>query len=281
MYIKKILGKNFPRLVTLWRIIRISRGKFSFSGWGMYTDSSTIPPWNSIIEGIEIDSAIGFKNANSSLEMLLDKGDFNLSQFSHLQMQSTVLEPLSWRHYIVYWSALNAAKSTREGTKNLVEVGTCDGLTAYFAMSALTSLNLKFECHMYDAWESMKKDDLLENEKSKAGMYHYLNLGATIRNLKVFSNFTTFNKGYITNSFSEFDNPCDITWLHIDLNAALPTKDSLEYFYERMLPGGIVLFDDYGFHDHGETKKVIDSYFRLRNVSLLQLPTGQAIVIKI
>ena len=280
MNIKLTIGNKFPRLLTLWRIIRISRGRFSFSGWGMYTDSFTTPPWNSILEGCEIDSALGFQGANQSLKSLVDDKKFNLSQFSHLPDQSDALHPLMWRHYFVYWSALSAAKSTSSFTKNLVEMGTCDGLTAYFAMTAIKNLGLDFKCYMYDAWEAMKGDDLLESEKSKNGMYSYLELDTTIRNLQDYSKATVFNKGYIPDSFSTSINPSEIIWLHIDLNAAAPSRASLEYFYERMLPGGIFLFDDYASHDHVETKRVVDKFFHLKNVNLIQLPTGQAMVFK-
>jgi hypothetical protein len=137
MGIKEAIGKRLPRALTIWRIVRISRGRFSFSGWGMYTDCSTIPPWEDITNGVEFNSAIGFNQANSTLKHLIDNRKFKLSQFAHLSEQSYVLVPLAWRHYIVYWSVLTAAKVTRVGSKNLVETGTCDGLTSYFAVMAL------------------------------------------------------------------------------------------------------------------------------------------------
>ena len=281
MRIKKILGKRFPRMLSIWRIIRISRGRFSFSGWGMYTDTFTTPPWASLIEGVEVDSAIGFKQANVALKSLLDEKKFVLSQFSHLSPQSSALDVLAWRHYIVYWSALSASKATPLGQKNLVEVGTCDGLTSYFAMSALKKLGVSYKCYLYDAWDAMKDDDLMENEKSKSGMYSYLNLEATIKNLTEFSSVTVFNKGYIPDLFSVSNNPKEISWLHVDLNAAAPTRDSLHEFYGKISPGGIILFDDYGSHDHVETKRVVDKFFKEKNVNLFQLPTGQALVFKL
>jgi hypothetical protein len=121
----------------------------------------------------------------------------------------------------------------------------------------------------------------MPNEKSKLGMYSYLNLEATIQNLADFSSYTVFNKGYIPDSFSTSNNPDEISWLHIDLNAAAPTRDSLAQFYGKMLPGGIILFDDYGSHDHVETKRVVDTFFKGESVNLLQLPTGQALVFKL
>ena len=278
MRFKQWIGRRFPRALSVWRIIRISRGNFSFSGWGMYTDSFTTPPWASLTKGAEVDSAVGFVEANAHLKSLLDEEKFILSQFAHLPDQSAALDVLAWRHFIVYWSALSAAKATQANRKNLVEAGTCDGLTAYFAMQAFRSTGVEFKCFMYDSWEAMKSQDLLESERSKAGMYSYLRLETTIQNLQEFSDLTVFNKGYIPDSFSDSDNPEDIVWLHVDLNAATPTRDSLDFFYHKLLPGGIILFDDYASHDHVETKRVVDNFFQHKNVNVLQLPTGQAIV---
>ena len=278
---KDAVGRKLPRMLSIWRIVRISKGRFSFSGWGMYTDTFTTPPWNSIFDGIEVDSAKGFHTTNQNLKMLLDQNQFKLSQFSHLTLQSTVLDVLAWRHYIVYWSALSAAKATKSHTKNLVEAGTCDGLTAYFAMTAIKNLGVHYKCFMYDSWKAMKDEDLLSNEKSKAGMYSYLDLKVTIQNLKDFSNVSVFREGYIPDSFDSSENPDEIVWLHIDLNAALPTHETLAFFFNRMASGGIFLFDDYGSHDHKETKRVVDDFFQKKNVSLLQMPTGQALVFKL
>lgn len=180
---KGIYRKEFPRALSIWRIVRMLRGKFSFSGLRMYTDSSMTPPWVSLIENVEVDIAIGFKQANGTLKGRLDEKKLILFQFAHLLLQYLALEVLAWKHYIVYWSALSTAKANQHGTKNLVEAGTCDGLIAYFAMMALKDLGVEFKCYMYDAWEAMRGDDLVENEKFKLGMYNYLHLKTTTENL--------------------------------------------------------------------------------------------------
>jgi len=250
-------------------------------GWGMYTDSFTKPPWKGIIEAFPIDGAKGFERANELLFLKIENKSFELSQFTHLEKQHEALNPLRWRHYIVYWSALSAAKSTIGDRKCIVEMGTCDGLTAYFAMTALSDLGVDYKCFLYDAWEAMKGDHLYEGEKSKEGMYGYLDISTTKRNLGDFSNNTFYKKGYIPDTLNTSPSPELIDWLHIDLNSASPTLSSLEYFFPIMKRGGVFLLDDYASHDHEDTKRVVDSFFFNKNVNLLQLPTGQAIVFKL
>jgi hypothetical protein len=56
---------------------------------------------------------------------------------------------------------------------------------------------------------------------------------------------------------------------------------SLKLFYLKLVNARPLVFDDYGFYDHSETKRVVDDFFQSKNANLLQLPTGQALVFKI
>ena len=67
---------------------------------------------------------------------------------------------------------------------------------------------------------------------------------------------------------------------HLDLNASAPTKVALEYVWARLLPGGMLVFDDYGWAQYADQKKLIDAFFAGRKDGLIALPTGQAIVVK-
>ena len=71
-----------------------------------------------------------------------------------------------------------------------------------------------------------------------------------------------------------------LAFVHLDLNAAAPSEVALEYSYSRLVPGGIAVFDDYGWAEFEEQRKVIDRYFAGRKDGLIALPTGQAISVK-
>ena len=47
--------------------------------------------------------------------------------------------------------------------------------------------------------------------------------------------------------------------LHIDLNSKEATLSSLDFFYEKVLTGGVIIFDDYGRIEY--EKEVIDKFF--------------------
>jgi FkbM family methyltransferase len=71
-----------------------------------------------------------------------------------------------------------------------------------------------------------------------------------------------------------------IAWLHIDLNAALPEVQTLHALFDRVVPSGFVILDDYGWLVLRGQKEAEDEFFSRRGYEVLELPTGQGLVIK-
>lgn len=189
-----------------------------------------------------------------------------------------LLRSFMWRHYIVFWSARYAAQFTKSTKKILVECGVCDGLTAYYAMSAMG--DIPFRSFLYDAWTAMKDENLVESEKNMTGDYAYLSLDNTKRNLLDFEQESIFIKGFIPDSFDTAEKPNQVSWLHIDLNSSMATTAVLAEMYDRILSGGVVLLDDYSWREYEDTKIAVDKFFSDKKGILLPLPTGQAIFFK-
>ena len=59
-----------------------------------------------------------------------------------------------------------------------------------------------------------------------------------------------------------------------------PTRDSIEFFWPRINPGGILLLDDYGFFICPGARKAADDFFKGRPEPILEIPTGQGLIIK-
>lgn len=296
---KKYFVKKFPRLASAYRELfgtnvtkNVNKSKrphsknkgssdtsYSFKGWGM-TTTNTNPPWVNSFDEFKLDVVDGFTLAASDLNRLVKEEKFIISHYEGRD-QISKLGQLRWRHYIIYWSALYAARNTNGDTKNIVECGVCDGFGVFFAMRALKYHGFEFTSYLYDAWEGMKEDYLLEGEMSNIGKYASLQLDNAKRNLSEFSEDAIFNKGFVPDSFQISQNPDQVSWLHIDLNSAIATDECLKYFYEKVMSGGVILFDDYGFRRYVDTKKTVDAFFyNKENVQLLHMPTGQAIVFK-
>ncbi len=52
---------------------------------------------------------------------------------------------------------------------------------------------------------------------------------------------------------------------------------ALEFFYPRLVVGGVILFDDYGWDAYEDTKNTIENFFKDKPGLLMKIPTGQAI----
>jgi hypothetical protein len=53
-----------------------------------------------------------------------------------------------------------------------------------------------------------------------------------------------------------------------------------EYFWDRLLPGAVVLLDDYAYLGFGSQKKAMDGFAASKRVAICSLPTGQGLLLK-
>lgn len=81
-----------------------------------------------------------------------------------------------------------------------------------------------------------------------------------------------------------FENNCnlankkDFIFIHIDTDLYEPTKKGLEYFYNRMLKGGIFLIHDYA--EFKGVKKAVDDFFKDKPEMIIELGSSQCLIIK-
>lgn len=80
-------------------------------------------------------------------------------------------------------------------------------------------------------------------------------------------------KGDVTKTIPDYiekNKELKISLLHVDVDVYAPTKTILERLWSHVVPGGIVVFDDYGTV-YGETKAV-DEFFSEKKVDFIKLP---------
>ena len=71
-----------------------------------------------------------------------------------------------------------------------------------------------------------------------------------------------------------------IAYLSIDMNLEYPERAALEFFWPRLVPGGIVVLDDYGWLQHRAQRDSHDAFARARGLEIFGLPTGQGLLLK-
>jgi O-methyltransferase len=74
--------------------------------------------------------------------------------------------------------------------------------------------------------------------------------------------------------------PDKIAFMHMDLNSPAASVGSLEVLFDRIVPGGMVIFDDYGWYAYRREKELEDPFVASRGHQILELPTGQGLLVK-
>lgn len=282
------VGKNIFQIAKLFP----TEVGVGFFGWDMYTPHS--PPWtreNKVSQTFNIQNSelLELINSKKFISTYFSSGIAGLRHGSFIKDIDYLLYSLKWRHYNIFWSVNFAINNTDSAQKNFVECGVCDGLSTYFAItSSIAEKISNHKFYLYDSWGTLKDEYLSEQEiKEKKltwlGRENYTNsdLENTKSNLRKYEDVVVYNKGYITDELEYAENPNSLVWMHIDLNSAKPTLSVLNYFHDKMLKGGVILFDDYGWRGYEDTRKTIDKFFKTKKGTLLPLPTGQAIYFKL
>ncbi len=86
-------------------------------------------------------------------------------------------------------------------------------------------------------------------------------------------------KGRVPDTLAQVDTK-RVCYLSIDMNAVVPEIAAAEYFWDKLVPGAVVLLDDYGWGMHAEQRHAFDEFAEEKRSRILCLPTGQGLIIK-
>jgi len=267
---KKIARKIYYKYPSLRSLLLFIKRTFFFKPkfCGMAIKTEAENPWND-----KYGHDIFLKSINEikkSFKFSLDERGVDLH----------TIEISLWRYWLVSFATKFAIENAQTSEYNFVECGVADGFSAFISLKEISgnSKTEKFSMHLYDAWGAMNANELLKSEKSKVGKYDHLSINIVKYNLTQFKENIVYHPGYIPKSFNaQPESPKSIVYLSIDLNSAIPTQETLKKFFPALVKGGVIIFDDYGFSEYADTKKVVDKFFHNKPGILLKLPTGQAI----
>jgi len=180
----------------------------------------------------------------------------------------------------VLWSM---ARSTRNLPGDTAECGVLDGASSYLICSAHTDAG-PAEHHVFDSFEGLSAPRP-EDRPGSAVAFEWapgdlsVPIEKTMRKLSRFDNIRYY-KGWIPGRFDKVSSR-HFSFVHVDVDLYQPTKDSLAFFYPRLVPGGILLCDDYGYHTCPGARKAFDEFAATTpEQSVVHLPTGQGFIVK-
>lgn len=198
------------------------------------------------------------------------------------QMTSTDNILRRQRHYTLTKLLQQISPIINQG--DVAECGCWRGLSSYQIASNLIKMNFSQQYYIFDSFEGLSefykedgKQTLTVNEDDRRKEFAYA-YDLVKNNLNEFD-FIEYKKGWIPERFGEIAEK-KFSFVHIDVDLYQPIKDSLEFFYPRLVPGGIIVLDDYGYLNFPGAKKAVDEFLVGVPAFFLPIPSGSAFIMK-
>ena len=186
---------------------------------------------------------------------------------------------IHYRVYVCCWAA-NKARSL-EG--DFVECGVNKGgysRTVMHYVDFHTLNNKKF--YLLDTFCGLSSELISEEERKRGVWDAYKSYYEPCYDI-VKETFKGFNvelvKGTVPDTLPQVKTD-KVCYLSIDMNCAAPEIAAIEFFWDRLVSGAVVVLDDYGWTLHIEQKRAFDNFCFKKNVQILSLPTGQGLIFK-
>jgi len=184
---------------------------------------------------------------------------------------------IQWRVHVLCWAASHGAKL--EG--DFVDCGVYTGFCTMAIINFIDFENLKKKYYLMDTFQGLSEKYSTEYElgrNSELGYAHTVNLYDQVKNT-----FKDFNveliKGAIPDTLS-LAKPNKVAFLSIDMNTAVPEIAAMDYFWDKMVSGAMIVLDDYGYPGCLNQKIEHDKWATSKDVKILSLPTCQGLIIK-
>lgn len=181
-----------------------------------------------------------------------------------------------WKVHTYCWACQSA--SAIDG--DFVECGVFRGLYSATMARYLEFSRSDRRLYLYDTFEGIPEAGSTEIER-RFNIVYDEEKDLYARVIERFAEFTNVEvvKGVVPEVLDDIA-PDHIAFLHVDLNASAAETAALDKLFDRVTDGGIVLLDDYGRGEQISVFKAHSEWFSDRNYPILEIPTGQGLIIK-
>lgn len=176
------------------------------------------------------------------------------------------------------WILASFMAQARQLPGDFAEFGVFRGGTALLAARLLDEANDDRPLHLFDSFAGMPNTSA--DEPYNAGDFNQTSAPKVQGLLSSARANTKFHVGFIPDTFTDAGID-QLAFAHIDVDLYQSVLDCVEYVYPRLVPGGILIFDDYGFPGCVRAREAADQAFAKLREKPIYLPTGQALVVKL
>jgi len=184
-----------------------------------------------------------------------------------------------WRAHICVW----AAKQALSLDGDFVECGVDTAILSGAVVKYLNFQETDRQFFLFDTYEGIPEfHGMTDREKerratlNKKGYFDSFDFVAD--KMKNFKNVKLV-KGLLPDTLSAISDR-RIAYLSVDLNNAPSEKAVIETLWKQLVPGAIVVIDDYAFKGFEPQYAVWNDFAKSKNLMVATLPTGQGLLIK-
>jgi O-methyltransferase len=204
-----------------------------------------------------------------------DFGRIWLEDRGMLDKYAETMDPGNWHSLDRKYLLKEMLYQVRHLPGDFVECGVYKGASAYWMCKAAAPGR---KVHLFDSFEGLPKPGCFDGDHWIEGKFADTTTSEVVKNLEPYRNYHLYS-GWIPEIFEQYQGAA-ISFLHIDVDLYAPTLMSLVHLWRYIIPGGIVICDDYGFAQCLGARQALDQFFELKPENVSSLPTGQALVIK-
>jgi O-methyltransferase len=184
---------------------------------------------------------------------------------------------IQWRIHVLCWAASHAKHLEGDFVDCGVNTGFCPRAIINYVDFA--KLNKKY--YFLDTFAGMDERYSSAYEMERHQKLGYGKKGDIYEQVK--ETFKDFNveiiKGAVPDTLPLVKSD-KICFLSMDMNCVQPEVDALNYFWDKMVSGGMIVLDDYGYPGCIDQKLAHDAFAKSKNVMVLSLPTCQGLIVK-
>ena len=182
--------------------------------------------------------------------------------FNNDELHSSII----WRIHLL----ASAVESCKNLDGDFIEFGCYDASVAEFIIEYNNIEKLKKNFFLYD---------IFDNPPTDKGPLHSPELLKSVKKRMSKYDFVKVMPGLLPKSFEDHI-PDKIAFVHMDLNSAKTEISLLKIFFDKVVPGGIILLDDYGTMGYEDQYYQEKTFFNDLGYSVFEFPTGGGMVIK-
>ncbi|MFI5181360.1 MAG: TylF/MycF/NovP-related O-methyltransferase [Thermoanaerobaculia bacterium] len=159
---------------------------------------------------------------------------------------------------------------------DFLECGVYQGGTARLLAELLARKGPGRSLHLFDTFTGMPPSG--PHDLHKEGDFHDTSL-PRVRQCVGHADLVRYHPGRIPETFSGIGS-IRIAFAHVDVDLYQAVRDCCAFIFPRLVPGGVIVFDDYGYATCPGARKAVDEFFAGKTELPLVLQGGQAVVFR-